>query len=403
MIGTTLECASGGALLADIATKGSFSLAIALSPCRKGPTCVYCTAAGACAPRTKNMLFNIDADEGPRIVFWLVPDNPGVTPSVILLLPDRDEIRITASVLRSDVVELGFHHASGIIGFVIDDTVVPGLSEIQEIEILDGEGRIPIYRRYQISRHLEKKLCYFDLSVMPQRRIMQRLSGHFALTYNYAQRYPLETTMMIVNNFSANSVLITGRPNFTRQYGLLRNAGYLIAALLRDPYEELAERLIFINLLANSKASHLLPQFVSDVPALVEFARDLPLSDEKALVGRFRAASPEQREALTSPMTRVFGCSIDQRPEHRHVSTALDNLGNADVVGVRARFSDFRSVLNNLLGADVLGQDEPEIFDKVRETQDTLSKIGVVSDLLENDLSLYSYASEAITTGLDGI
>jgi hypothetical protein len=238
---------------------------------------------------------------------------------------------------------------------------------------------------------------------MPQRRIMQRLSGHFALTYNYAQRYPLETTMMIVNNFSANSVLITGRPNFTRQYGLLRNAGYLIAALLRDPYEELAERLIFINLLANSKASHLLPQFVSDVPALVEFARDLPLSDEKALVGRFRAASPEQREALTSPMTRVFGCSIEQRPEHRHVSTALDNLGNADVVGVRARFGDFRSVLNNVLGADVLGQDELEMFDKVHETRDTLSKIGIVSDLLENDLNLYSYASEAITTGLEGI
>jgi hypothetical protein len=349
------------------------------------------------------MLFHIDADEGSRILGWVVPDNPGLTPSVVVIVPDREEIRVAATVDRGDVVELGFHHASGMIGFVIDDSVVPDLAQIQEIEILEGEGRIPIYRRYQISRHLEKKLCYFDLSVMPQRRILQRLSSNFALTYNYAQRYPLETMMMIVNNFSANSVLITGRPNFIRQYGLLRNAGYIIAALLRDPYEELAERLIFINLLATSKASHLLPQFVSDVPALADFARGLSFADERALVTKFRAATPEQREAMTSPMTRVFGCGIGERPEHRHVSTALDNLGSVDAVGVRARFADFRSVLTNVLGADIIGQDEFEMFDKVRETQDTLSKIGVVSDLLEDDLSLYSYASEAITTGLDGI
>ncbi len=349
------------------------------------------------------MLFHIDADEGARIFGWVVPDNPGTTPSVVVLVPDREEIRVQATVPRTDVVELGFHHASGMIGFVIDDTIVPDLANIQEIEILEGEGRIPIYRRYHISRHLEKKLCFFELSVMPQRRMLQRLSSRFALTYNYAQRYPLETMMMIVNNFSANSVLITGRPNFIRQYGLLRNAGYMIAALLRDPYEELAERLIFINLLANSKASHLLPQFVSDIPSLVDFARDLPLGDPKALVSKFRMATPEQREAMTSPMTRVFGCGIGERPEHRHVSTALDNLGSIDIVGMRARFADFRTLFNNVLGAEVLADDELEIFDRVREARDTLSKIGIVSDLLESDLTLYSYAAEAVTTGLDGL
>jgi hypothetical protein len=349
------------------------------------------------------MLFHIDADDGARILGWVVPDNPGTTPSVVIVIPDREEIRVAATLDRGDVVELGFHHATGMIGFVIDETIVPDLAEIQEIEILEGEGRIPIYRRYQISRHLEKKLCYFDLSIMPQRRILQRLSGHFALTYNYAQRYPLETMMMIVNNFSANSVLITGRPNFIRQYGLLKNAGYIIAAVLRDPYEELAERLIFINLLATSKAAHLLPQFVSDIPALVDFARDISFGDPKALVAKFRASTREQRDAMMSPMTRVFGCGLAELPEHRHVSVALDNLGTVDAVGVRARFADFRSVLSNVLGADVLGHDDLEMFDKVREARDLLSKVGMASDLLENDLNLYSYASEAINTGLDGI
>jgi hypothetical protein len=118
---------------------------------------------------------------------------------------------------------------------------------------------------------------------------------------------------------------------------------------------------------------------------------------------KFRAATPEQRDAMASPMTRVFGCGVDERPEHRHVSTALDNLGSVDVVGVRSRFGDFRALLSNVLDADIIGQDELEIFDKVREARDTLAQIGIVSDLLENDLNLYSYASEAVKTGLDGI
>jgi hypothetical protein len=349
------------------------------------------------------MIFNIDVDEGSRIIGWLVPDNPGATPKIIIILPNGEELQLSATISRPDVVDLGFHHATALVGFIIDEGLIPNLQEIQDIQILDGEGRVPIYRRYQISRHLDKKLCYYDLSVMPQRKIMQRLSSRFALAYNYAQRYPLETTMMLVNNPNSKSVLISGRPHFMRQYGLLRNAGFIICAVLRDPYEELAERLVFINLLANSKASHLLPQFVSDVQPLVDFARELPLSDQRALIAKFRGMTREQREAISNPMTRVFACGIDEHPEHRHISTALDNLGGMDVVGTRSRFADFRAVLANVIGDDVIGQDDLEIFDKVHETREMLASIGMVSDLLEHDLSLYAYASEAINVGLDGI
>src|SRR5947209_555950 len=256
------------------------------------------------------MLFNIDADEGSRIVGWVMPDNPAATPSVIVVLPEGREVKVEATINRSEVVgilqvEFGFYHSTGTIGFVVDETHVPQLQESQEIELLDGETRTLIYRRFQISRHIEKRLCYFDLAVMPQRRIIQAISSHFALTYTYAERYPLETMMMLVKNASAKSILMMGRPNFIRQRGLLRDAGYVISALLRDPYEELAERLVFVNLLASSKASHLLPQLLSDMPALLEFARDLPITDPKAMLLKFRTATPEQRAAIASPMTRA--------------------------------------------------------------------------------------------------
>jgi hypothetical protein len=56
-----------------------------------------------------------------------------------------------------------------------------------------------------------------------------------------------------------------------------------------------------------------------------------------------------------------------------------------------------------VLGADVIGQDEPEIFEKVQEVRELLAGIGIVSDLLEHDLNLYAHASQAINVGLDGL
>jgi len=354
------------------------------------------------------MLFHIEADQGTQIVGWLMPDNPSETPSVLVILPDGKEIEVIATLAKPEVVEtlrdaFGFHHATGIIGFLIDETIFPNLAEMQEFEIVSKDGRVPIYRRFQISRHLEKHFCYFDVAVMPQRRIQRALRDHFTLCYPQAQRYPMETLLALIVNRSATSVAVTGRPSFTRHISSFREKGYTVVALLRDPYEELAERLVFIKTLAQSRAGHLLPFFLSDALDLIEFASDMPIGDPKSIMAKFRGATPGQREALTSPMTRLFACGIDEVPQHRHVSLALDNLAGIDLVGVRSRFTDFCSVLATMLERDVLGVEKLDVPNNVAELCGVLAQLGIVSDLLEHDLNLYAHASKAVDAGLDGV
>jgi hypothetical protein len=354
------------------------------------------------------MLFHIEADQGTQIVGWVMPDNPSETPRVLVLLPDGKEVEVVATLAKPDVIEtlrdaFGFHHTTGIIGFLVDEATLPGLAELQEFEIVSKDGRVPIYRRFQISRHLEKHFCCFDVAIMPQRGIQRALRDHFTLCYPQAQRYPMETLLALIGNRSAKSVAITGRPSFTRHISGLRDKGYIVAALLRDPYEELAERLVFINTLAQSKAGHLLPFFLSDVPDLIEFASAMPFGDSKAMTSKFRAATPSQREALASPMTRLFACGIGEMPQHAHVSLALENLASIDLVGVRSRFSNFRSVLATMLERDVLGVEKLDAPNNVTEVRGMLAQLGIVSDLLEHDLNLYAHASEAVNAGLDGL
>ncbi|MDR3461021.1 MAG: hypothetical protein P4L76_01750 [Beijerinckiaceae bacterium] len=346
------------------------------------------------------MFFNIDADEGGSIRGWLALDNPSAIPVLIIVIPDREEIRLEANILRSDIRELGIH-STGQVGFNVTADLVPDLDQIDEITIVEAETRLPMFRRFQIDKHIEKKLFLFDCSVMPQRLLLSALLKHFTLSYVNAERFPLETMLVVINNSFSKSLLMVGRSNFNRYASLLNNAGYVRAALLRDPFEELAERLLFLRILSKPETSNLSAMYTTGIESLAAFARGLPLDDQKALTSAFRAVTVEQRQALMSPMTRVFGCDFDESPHRRHLPLALENLATMDVVGTRARFGAFKDLLTGVLGANVLGDSSPTNFAPIQTLAASLSRIGIVADLLEHDLELYSYVNDAVAAGFE--
>lgn len=346
------------------------------------------------------MFFNIDADDGRSIRGWVAPDNPSATPKLVVVTAGG-EIEVEANYPRPDIRDLGIHN-TGMVGFDVNDSVVPNLQEVDDVEILEAESRMQIYRRFRIDRHLEKKLFLFDCSVAPQRRIIAAANRLFTLNYTNSERYSFETMLVIINNSFNKSIFISGRSNSSRYASYLADAGYATAAILRDPFEELAERLLLLRLLSKSDAAYLLPTFITGITPLIDFARDLAFDDQKALTAAFRRATEDQREAMRSPMTRTFGCNVDEFPERRNVSIALENLARMDVVGTRSRFRAFSHLLSDVIGADLVGQEEPVTFDTVKTFAAALARVGPVTDLLEHDLALYSYAEEAIDTALDG-
>ncbi|MGO9431074.1 hypothetical protein [Rhodoblastus sp.] len=208
--------------------------------------------------------------------------------------------------------------------------------------------------------------------------------------------------LVIINNHFTQSIAISGRSNFNRYAPFLNNAGYIRAALLRDPFEELAERLLFLKLLGKSDLANLIGMYTRGFESLLELARDLPLNDQKAMTAAFRSITDEQREAIKSPMTRILGCNIGESPEHRHVPIALENLATMDVVGTRALFGPFKELLAGILGANIFGDEVPTCFPSISHLAASLSRIGVIADLLEHDRALYSYVEQSIDIGLAG-
>ncbi len=346
------------------------------------------------------MHFIIDADTGDQIVGWLAPDNPSQTPKFIISIPGRDEIEISANRLRADIRDFGLH-STGQCGFCIGPDIVPDLAHLPDLEIIEGDNHLPIYRRLQPD-HVERKIFLFDCTLIPQRRILQEIKNRFSLSYFNSERNGLETTIALIANPFCKSIFISGRSLLLRYNDLLKEKGYLRMALLREPHEELAERLYFLNFLVKEgSADSSYAGYTTGVKSLLEFAANLPFNDQKALTSAFRGTTELQRRELMSPMTKVFGCDVDEMPKNANVSRALDALADFDVVGTRERFPLFKDLVTAAAGgANIFGDEEPVFFQSVKTLAESLAKIGIVNDLLADDLALFKYVDEAIGESL---
>jgi len=338
------------------------------------------------------MYFSIDADEGRAISGWIVLDNPTAAPRLTLVIPDRPEITIEAHNHRPDIQEIGIH-LTGHVGFCIDEAIVPDLAAIDDVSLLESESRLLIFRRPR-PHHLERKVYIFDASVMPQSGLLRELTHFFTNYYFHSERLSLETMLIVINNHFCSSTVLYGRSNFNRYVSYLNNAGFLRAALLHEPFTELAERLLTLKLIANRRLPH--TESISGLDRGLSFAQELALNDERAMLQAFRRLDPDQRDLFSNPMTRLFGCDVDDPPQRRHVSVALENLASMDVVGLRSEFPLFRQMLAGALGADVGGGDRPAALSVVTELAHKLSRIGVVEDMLEGDRQLYEFARNAM-------
>ncbi len=346
------------------------------------------------------MRFHIDHDSGEIIAGWFVPDNPNATARIEVRLPGSDPVEFSAQIHRPDIVDLGMHN-TGVVGFYVNETEVPGLTSAVGVELRDATSHTLFYKRLDPALHVQKRLMLFDASVVPQRKLLEQMKNRFAMPFSAVEGFPYETMASIVNIHYSPSLLLAGRPMFMRHANHLKEREFLVAALLRDPFEELAERLLFLNLVSKSSNAASLIPFATGLTPLIDLARDFPFADERAMDRILRDMETNQSDSVRDPLTRMLACQLDEKPSRNHVTQALENLAGMDVVGTRGRFDEFRGMIAAILGSDAFGGARPETSQVVLDLTRRLAGLRIVRDLLENDLALFSYAEEAVDIGLE--
>lgn len=347
------------------------------------------------------MQFFVDADHGDAVVGWVLPDNPGATPRIAASIGNGPPVEFQANVFRPDIKNMGVH-TTGMVGFCVDGTILSGLKKSDDILIRDADSDVMIYRRFKEGLHIPMRLMRYEITAMPQLPIDSAFASRFAMVHEAVERMSLDTLYAVLTCNWSPAQYVSGRPFLTRYFQQLRDRGFKTIILLRDPIEELAERLIFLKFAAGQNRPEFVLNHLTGLKPLVDLAARINLDDDNSLATFFNGVDQDQQIALSNPFVRGLACGPDEIPDNMHVSIALENLANFDLVCTRDRFDNFKVDLAKMLGTDILRDQKITTVSNVPVLAKKLARLRAVHRLLALDIKLYRFAAEAVEKAYGG-
>ncbi len=94
------------------------------------------------------MLFNVDVDAGFIVKGYVVPDAYDKYSNLVVKSGGRELLVITANGPRDGQL-VGGRHIDSQCGFSVDETQIPAMGQMSDLELRDEETNVLIYRRWK--------------------------------------------------------------------------------------------------------------------------------------------------------------------------------------------------------------------------------------------------------------
>lgn len=345
------------------------------------------------------MLFLIDVDTGDALIGYLVPDSL-TEPGKYVIRANGEEVYRGETDIEHPALVAVRRHETGRCGLHITEQQVPGLSQMQELDIVDLVTGQAIYRRRPLEDLVHKRVFRLETHLLPLSGLDRSIQSRFQLWFPHIDRTGYETTTQIFNQKS-ESVLVSGRVAYPTVEHLVSKGPYEPITIVHDPFDELAERLLFLRLAANR------PGVLGERDNLMftetlAFAKEVNLDSGKNMRRIFSTLDETVASRLANPLVRQLATLDHGEPVvGSAVSKALSALSGFAVVGIRRR----PDLFVDALGEIVLDLEEHDVtvappIPAATELADRLRDCPPVEDLLQYDLALYHIISDAFEKSL---
>lgn len=348
------------------------------------------------------MLFMVWSDTGSCIRAYCVPDSFSSQSHLKIFVAGALVKTLAPNEINEHVLNSG-RHQTGHVGFTIDETILSGLSGFSDLEIRDADTDILVYRRPPAYPVISKNVFRLETHLLPLSRLDQVFRNRFRFWYERIDRFASETARQILSFDGFGSCYSSGRILYNN-HRLYIEDKHKVAMLMRDPFDELAERLlIFSQLGANA------PRLLGERDALVfgpvqNLAAQCRTFTEAELRSLLNNADPDVLNILSDPVTRQLTCAVPgDMPDRGSPAKSLQTISAFDLVGLRNESHHFTDAFAELLGVNPVEMPNVNEFPRVLEVGRNLRAIRWLEALVEKDLELYSHVKAAFEAyALDG-
>ena len=339
------------------------------------------------------MLFNIEFDNGDEIVGYVVTDGVSASLDLQIFADGKECFEIRADQLRPALVAAG-RHQNGACGFTVSNLHIPDLAEVRDLEIREKDSNLLIYRR-PAPQYVNRKIFRLETHLFPLWRFDNSILQNFQYSSHNIESFGRETTtqLFLLNNVA--SIYLSGRVLY-KNFAHYVESGFETLALVQDPYEELAERLL---ILAQSRKAPL--SFMSErdsvslIPAMA-FIEDVDTENAAAVHKAFKSVSDEAATVLADPLVRQLTTNLPGEMAGKNAtSAALDVLSRFSIVGRRAQADKFIDACGQFIGIDSNSISPISQFGKVTNLAEILRQSRHAGYLIEKDRELYAHISAA--------
>lgn len=341
------------------------------------------------------MLFNVERDGGSVIEGYCVPDGFEDEPSIRVIADGKDVLELACSHPRDAVREAG-RHATGLVGFRLDEKLLPGLSSITKLSLREARSGLLIYKRPVSSADRPLKLVRLETGLLPHLHLDIFCGQYFQYACKSAERFGHETAMQIFHLHAIPSIYLSGR-FLLRNYEEFLDKGFQALTLLPDPYYELASRLYLLQHMVKSNVAFLGDRDHLMLGPAADHFDGVTLIDRAALRKALRTAPRSSLNFLRSPSTRLLACtSDDQQITRREVAPAIDLLSRFAIVGTSHDLPSFKGALGELLNVPAASIPEPIQSPDFASVAVVLRSLPEAEALLEEDLIFDHYVRDAM-------
>jgi len=348
------------------------------------------------------MLFNIESDDGDRIIGYIVPDAFTETPAVKVLSDGEEILRLTANDPREALVLAG-RHQTGLCGFSIGPELIPDLVSRRDLEIYELTTDILIYRRAQPGQ-TQARVLRIETHLFPLWRLDSAFDQCFQYSIKGLERFGRETVTQLFLLNQISSVYLAGRILF-KNYAYYIDQGFETTILIQDPYREFAERILVLQQLGRLGTHYLGDRDGPRFEPAVAYFQGLDLTDAKLAKKALADMPIEVAHLMADPVTRQLVTSTpDEMPTGASLAACLEILSECKVVGVREDAESYLNALGTWFGIDPITLPSIPQFPRTEILAGILHETRAVNHLIERDLELYwqiSSALESVTTQLD--
>jgi hypothetical protein len=338
------------------------------------------------------MIFNIYHDSGDRVCGTVIPDTYSAICHVRVSAKGGEVATFPTNELNQGARNMGLHE-TGLVNFSITEEKLPGLSTFEDLELREADSDLLLYRRLQPGM-ITQKILRLETQLLPLWRLDEAVKHRFQQYYREIEALGRSGTTQIFH-LSQDSIYASGRI-LIKNFMFCVDNGFKFIALVRDPYEELAERLLVMNKIENGQINPFGERELMNLREAIDYSASLPIDNARAFSRALRRMPMAVAMSLANPLVRQFSTStLDEQPSQGGVAAALDVLAQSALVGLRTESEEFAIAFGELLGLDLANVSLFPGFPKVTELAEIIRLSGCCDTILEKDLELYGYVLES--------